>query len=380
MLKSKAFSKGNELVEKNPSARNENKENEADAQKSNDFRHEICSNSKTEERLEEHGPNLKESSKFFMNSLNEDQLFAIQNDDGPLAILATAGSGKTRTIVAKIAHLIQFKGVTSDNILAITFTREATREMRDRVEKIIGSKCTEGMTITNFHQICLKIVKDNFSYLGFSYPPIVLGAFEQREVVKICLINWIRQSNQDLQSIIEESSQYMEGREFLSPEAFLSIDDKSKNSFSSQFSGYSQTLKIPEKVISYFISSIANIKDGNMNASSLTDSQVYVFKHYVSYLNNMTAIDFSDMIPLCIKLFEQRPLILAKYQQKYRYILCDEFQDVSNNQFQFLRLLSEVHTNICVVGDDDQTVCNCVLLLNSNILDLWLERCTCRKF
>ena len=248
-----------------------------------------------------------------LNTLNKEQLEAVKTVDGPLLILAGAGSGKTRVITYRIAHLIEI-GVYPGNILAITFTNKAADEMKERVIELIGEEA-KSMWISTFHSACVRILRANIEKLGYNKNFVIYDSQEQEKLIDECLKE-------------------------------LNFDNK---------------LYKPREILS----KIGSLKD------TLTDEEDYYKKYaddfknkvvartfvlYQKKLKNSNALDFDDIINKTVKLFQTYPDVLNHYQRKFKYILVDEYQDTNRAQYELINLLAKGHKNLCVVGDDDQSI------------------------
>lgn len=245
--------------------------------------------------------------------LNPQQLEAVRHTDGPLLIIAGAGSGKTRVLTYRIAHLLETGRARPAEILAITFTNKAAGEMKERVEKLVGS--TNGMWISTFHSACVRMLRRHGSLVdclpGFS----IYDDQDQLQVVKSCL------------------------RE-------LDMDDKKFNprAVLSAISGAKNQLLGPEDYreqagVEYFQRRVAE-----------------VYRLYENKLRNSNAVDFDDLLIKAVQLLADNPQVLAYYQDRFRYIHVDEYQDTNHVQYRLVTLLAQAHRNICVVGDDDQSI------------------------
>lgn len=249
-----------------------------------------------------------------LNHLNPQQKEAVQCTQGPLLILAGAGSGKTRVLTHRIAYLIYEEKVYPGNILAITFTNKAAREMKERLEKLIGI-AVEQLWVSTFHSTCLKILRREIKALGYSSDFVIYDDADQQTLIKMILKD-------------------------------MDLDEKkySPRSISSRISVYKNELKDPETVL----------KDPENN---FFDEQIAsIYGEYQKRLSKNNALDFDDLIMLTVKLFQRDSEILAKYQEKFKYILVDEYQDTNTAQYMFVNLLARNHKNLCVVGDDDQSI------------------------
>ncbi len=249
----------------------------------------------------------------YLNKLNPQQKEAAIHKDGPLLILAGAGSGKTSTMTHRIAYLIKEEGVAPYNILAVTFTNKAAREMRDRVEALIGQGIN--MWILTFHSACLRILRKHAERIGYTQDFVVYDPTDQKVVIKNC----IKEQNVD-------EKKY-------SPSYVLSIISDCK-----------------EKGVS-------PKRYAEINGMDFKNKIIYeLYAAYEAVLKKNNAMDFDDLILRTVQLFEKEDEVLAFYQDKFRYIMVDEYQDTNFMQYRFVRLLAEAHKNICVVGDDDQCI------------------------
>lgn len=250
-----------------------------------------------------------------LNSLNKPQLSSVTAPMGPVLVLAGAGSGKTRVLTYRVAYLIEQKLVGAGNILSLTFTNKAAKEMQSRVLKLLGGKTSSsGMpTMGTFHSVSARILRKEISVLGYSSDFSILDSADQLKVLK---------------DIIEELGI---GKKF-PPAVFRSIISKAKN-----------VLQTP-----------AEFNLGlDKNFHELC-SQVYTA--YQNFLYQQNSLDFDDLLMLPIRIFQAYPKILEKYQNLFQYILVDEYQDTNQAQYMFLYLLSERHKNLFVVGDDAQSI------------------------
>lgn len=249
-----------------------------------------------------------------LNGLNKEQKEAVLHNEGPLLILAGAGSGKTRVLTHRIAYLIQQQGVYPSNILAITFTNKAAREMRERIDSLIGDLSND-MWVGTFHSICIRILRRDIEKLGYDSSFVIYDTSDQQVVIKECLKE-------------------------------LNINDKN----------------FPPKSV---LETIGKQKDELIDANHF--EKLYasdfrlgkiakIYKLYEKKLKNNNALDFDDIIMNTIKLFDQYPEVLGFYQRKFRYVLVDEYQDTNTAQYTLVQKLSEAHKNLCVVGDDDQSI------------------------
>ena len=249
----------------------------------------------------------------YLDKLNPQQKEAAVHKDGPLLILAGAGSGKTSTMTHRIAYLIKEEGVAPYNILAVTFTNKAAKEMRDRVEDLIGSGIN--MWILTFHSACLRILRKHAESIGYNKDFIVYDPTDQKVVIKNCL-----------------KEQNVDEKKF-SPQYVLSIISDCK-----------------EKGVSP--SKYAEINGVDFKSKIIID----LYAAYEGVLKKNNAMDFDDLILRTVQLFEKNDDILAYYQDKFKYIMVDEYQDTNFMQYRFIKLMAEAHNNICVVGDDDQCI------------------------
>lgn len=256
---------------------------------------------------------LMKTNLDYLNKLNPQQREAAVHKEGPLLILAGAGSGKTSTMTHRIAYLIQEEGVAPYHILAVTFTNKAAKEMRDRVEELIGEGIN--MWILTFHSACLRILRKHAELLGYTKDFIVYDPTDQKVVIKNC----IKEQNVD-------EKKYP-------PQYILSIISDCK-----------------EKGISP--SKYAEINGVDFRSKIILD----LYSAYEAVLKKNNAMDFDDLILRTVQLFEKHEDVLAYYQEKFRYIMVDEYQDTNYMQYRFIKLLAEAHNNICVVGDDDQCI------------------------
>ena len=249
-----------------------------------------------------------------MPGLNDKQLEACCTTDGPLLILAGAGSGKTRVITHRIAYLIDEMSVNPYNILAITFTNKAAAEMRERVDNLVGFGA-ESVWVSTFHSMCVRILRKHIDKIGGTSSFTIYDASEQKTVVKEVL-------------------------------KYLQLDPK----------------LYPERAM---LSAISKAKEGYMtpddyekaHAASFRDQKIAeVYREYQKRLQSNNALDFDDLIFKTIFLFETNPDVLAEYQTRFRYIMVDEYQDTNHTQFILVKMLAAKYRNLCVVGDDDQSI------------------------
>ncbi|MEK7452779.1 MAG: UvrD-helicase domain-containing protein [Patescibacteria group bacterium] len=250
-----------------------------------------------------------------LNNLNEPQKEAVQTMNGPLLVIAGAGSGKTKLLTCKIAYLIE-KGIKPYNILAVTFTNKAAGEMKERVKKLAQNIkiSVDGLNIGTFHSICMIILRENTDLVGIKKNFVIFDSDDQISLIK---------------TILKEEN--------LDPEKFK------PRTFQSKISNLKSNLKSPsafENEASDYISKIT--------------SKIYT--KYQQYIKEYNAVDFDDIIMFCVKLFQNNQEILEKYQEKFKYILIDEYQDTNSAQYNLVKLLAQKHHNICVVGDNDQAI------------------------
>ncbi len=245
--------------------------------------------------------------------LNEEQYNAATTIEGPLLILAGAGSGKTRTITYRIAHMIKDLNINSYQILAITFTNKAAKEMKDRVRSLIGI-VADNMWISTFHSLCVRILRREIEKLGYTNSFTIYDFYDQKALVKQCMeILKVNSDNIDVAEIIKKISKYK--NDFIKPSEALSMD-----------------LNYREKIIAD------------------------VYELYEKKLFENNSLDFDNLIFKTIEIFEKYPDVLAFYQSKFKYIMVDEYQDTNYSQYYLVKLLASKYKNICVVGDDDQCI------------------------
>lgn len=249
----------------------------------------------------------------YLNKLNDKQREAAMCTEGPLLVLAGAGSGKTSTMTHRIAYMIREKGVDPYNMLAVTFTNKAAKEMRDRVEALVGEGIN--MWILTFHSACLRILRANAEILGYGRDFAVYDPTDQKTLIK----NICKELNID-------NKRYK-------PPYFLGLISKCKE----QRISPSDYLKV--------------------NGDDIKTRMVWqVYDSYQKTLKQNNAMDFDDLLLNAVLLFEKDEATLLKYQRRFRYIMVDEYQDTNQIQYTFIKMLAEAHNNICVVGDDDQCI------------------------
>ena len=241
-----------------------------------------------------------------LSNLNKQQEIAVKHIDGPMLVLAGAGSGKTKVLTSRIAYLIE-NGVSPDNILAITFTNKAAKEMKDRVIKLIGMDA-KSIQISTFHSLGLKLIKENYARLGYKSNFVILDSDDTLTVVK---------------KLMKEMN--------LNPKFYNARDIRNKIS-----SAKNELLSPSEYTKMEF----------DRNITSL-------YERYVSKLKINNSVDFDDLLILPIKLFKEYPEVLKYYQDKYKYVLIDEYQDTNEAQYIFSKMLCNNHKNIFVVGDNE---------------------------
>ena len=244
-----------------------------------------------------------------LQTLNNSQLDAVKHIDGPMLVLAGAGSGKTKVLTNRIAYLIE-NGVSPASILAITFTNKAAKEMKDRVFNLIGNDAYH-IQISTFHSLGLKIIKDNYQLLGYDKNFIILDSDDTLTVVK---------------KIMKEHN--------MSPQYYNARNIRNK---------------------------ISSAKNELMSPSDFArlefDKQiVMVYEEYNKILKRGNSVDFDDLLLLPIKLFNTYPEVLNNYQERYKYVLIDEYQDTNEAQYKFSKMLCKKYRNIFVVGDNDQAI------------------------
>jgi superfamily I DNA/RNA helicase len=265
-----------------------------------------------------------------LNSLNPQQRQAVETLKGPVLILAGAGTGKTRVITFRIAHLIA-KGVAPGNILAVTFTNKAAREMQERVAKLIPRQTAKAddklnrPTICTFHSLCVRILRQHIDRLGYKRNFVIYNESEQLGAVKKIL------------------AQISAKGEKADPAAVLSL--------------------------------LSRFKNGGERAAVFADESVralaqHIRSRYETALHACNAVDFDDLILLTLRLFDEHPEVLEACRARYRYVMADEYQDTNATQFQLIHALTAKHRNFCVVGDDDQSIYGWRGAEIGNLLDL----------
>ncbi|TZE81698.1 DNA helicase PcrA [Calorimonas adulescens] len=249
-----------------------------------------------------------------LEGLNGPQKEAVTTTDGPLLIIAGAGSGKTRVLTHRIAYLINVKKVSPYNILAITFTNKAASEMKDRVEKLLNAS-VKNMWISTFHSACVRILRDGAERLGYKRSFVIYDTSDSISLIRSCL----KELNLD--------------PKYYEPKGLLHTISRAKDS-----------LMDPDT----FEKETANDFRSKNVAS--------IYREYQRRLKQLNAMDFDDLIMKTVELFKVHEDFLLQYQNMFRYILVDEYQDTNRAQYELIKILSKRYNNICVVGDDDQSI------------------------
>ena len=248
----------------------------------------------------------------FLDKLNKEQREAVLHRDGPLLILAGAGSGKTRVITFRIAYLVGDGHAEADEVLAVTFTNKAAGEMRERVEALIGSDA-DGLWLSTFHSLCARLLRREAPKIGLSRDFVIYDSSDQAAVVKQALRD-------------------------------LNIDDKF----------------VPPRMALARISQAKNRMEGPdtlRGSFNIRDEQIAkVYERYLSALRDSNALDFDDLLLKTVELFETSEQTRQFYARKFRYVMVDEYQDTNRPQYLLIRRLAEVYRNLAVVGDPDQSI------------------------
>ncbi len=250
----------------------------------------------------------------YLSTLNTAQRQAVETTEGPVLILAGAGTGKTRVLISRMAHLLATGKAWPSQILAVTFTNKAAREMKDRVQSLVGMT-GEGVWLGTFHSICVRILRRHAELVGLTPDFTILDTDDQLRLIK----------------------------QFLQAE---NIDVK----------------KVPPRMVAALISrwkdralmpdQVPLSDDSNWGSYSL----LQLYKDYQARLQILNAVDFGDLLLLTLNLFKNHPEVLTQYQNQFKYIMVDEYQDTNVAQYQWLKLLAQGTGNICCVGDDDQSI------------------------
>ena len=248
------------------------------------------------------------------DTLNTEQKEAVLHTEGPLLILAGAGSGKTRVLTHRISYLIEEKGVNPWNILAITFTNKAAGEMRERVDKIVGFG-SESIWVSTFHSMCVRILRRHIDRLGYDTNFTIYDTDDQKTLMK------------DVCKMLQIDTKVYKERMFLG-----------------EISSAKNELVTPEE---YELNAAGDYVKGKV---------AKVYKEYEKQLRDNNALDFDDLLLKTVQLFQTQADVLDYYQERFRYIIVDEYQDTNTVQFQLIRILAGKYKNLCVVGDDDQSI------------------------
>lgn len=248
------------------------------------------------------------------DTLNPMQKEAVFHTDGPLLILAGAGSGKTRVLTHRVAYLIDEKQVNPWNILAITFTNKAAGEMRERVDQLVGFG-SESIWVSTFHSTCVRILRRHIEYLGYTTNFSIYDSDDQKTLMK-----------QVFKSLDVDTKQFKE-------RAVLGVISSAKDK-----------LIVPEEFLLNAGQDFRQKKIGE------------IYKEYQKQLKKNNALDFDDLIVKTVELFQNSSEVLDYYQERFKYIMVDEYQDTNMAQFKLVSLLAAKYKNLCVVGDDDQSI------------------------
>ena len=263
-----------------------------------------------------------------LRSLNDVQREAVQHTDGPLLILSGAGSGKTRVITHRIAYLIKHHNVSPFRILAVTFTNKAANEMKDRLDALVEDGISRNLWVSTFHATCARILRQDIEKLGGAESKDVSESKKRAYTRDFTIFDTGEQATvvkDVLQQLNYSDKQY-------NPRAILSLISRAKNeSISPQ--------KYEEIADGYFERIVA---------------EVYALYQKALHLNN--ALDFDDLLLFTVELLNKNPEVRESYQNKFEYILVDEYQDTNRCQYELVNLLAGTKQNICVVGDDDQSI------------------------
>lgn len=256
---------------------------------------------------------MSQTKETLLKGLNQQQREAVMHTDGPLLIMAGAGSGKTRVLTHRIAYLLAEKDVSARNVLAITFTNKAAREMKERVKRLVGPE-SEYMWVSTFHSMCVRILRRDIDRIGYNSNFTILDSSDQLSVVKQVLKN-------------------------------LNIDPKKMEprAMLGQISAAKNELITPEEY--------------NKRVGNFFERQVgQVYEAYQKMIVKNQSLDFDDLIMQTIHLFKRVPEVLEYYQRRFQYIHVDEYQDTNHAQYALVKMLASRYQNLCVVGDSDQSI------------------------
>ena len=259
---------------------------------------------------------MEQLTKNLLKGMNKEQQEAVKTTEGPLLIMAGAGSGKTRVLTHRIAYLVIEKQVYPSKILAITFTNKAAREMRERIDGLLGNGTGERMWVSTFHSMCVRILRREIDRIGFNKNFSILDTSDQLTVIK---------------GILKE----------------LNIDPKRYD---------------PRSMLNAISSAKNECVDVKDYQAQVNESNPYertvaqVYENYQKRLRKNQCMDFDDLIMETIRLFEEVPDVLEYYQNRFQYIHVDEYQDTNHSQYRLVQMLAKKYKNICVVGDSDQSI------------------------
>lgn len=248
------------------------------------------------------------------DTLNEQQKKGVFTTEGPVLLLAGAGSGKTRVLTHRIAYLIDELGISAWNIMAITFTNKAAGEMKERVEDIVGMGA-DSIWVTTFHSTCVRILRRYAERLGYDNNFTIYDSDDQKSVMK------------DICKRLQIDTKMLKERSILA--AISSAKDE---------------LITPDE---YALSAMGDFRKQKI---------ALAYREYQASLKKSNAMDFDDLIMKTVELFKNDTEVLSNYQKRFKYIMIDEYQDTNTAQFELIRLLADAHHNLCVVGDDDQSI------------------------
>lgn len=249
-----------------------------------------------------------------LKNLNAPQREAVEHLEGPLLVFAGAGSGKTRVLTYRIAHLVSNHGIDPWNVLAVTFTNKAANEMKERIDSLVGARMLKYMWVGTFHSICARMLREKGDKIGLDRDFTIYDADDQLRLVRECLEQ-------------------------------LALDEREVNArqLLSQISKSKEQLVLPEDYTSVF--------SGNYDPLV---ARVYPLYQKKLWANK--ALDFDDLILYAVRLLDSCSDVREQYQQRFKHVLIDEYQDINYSQFQFVRLIADLYKNICCVGDDDQSI------------------------